>query len=238
MTGGSKPKKIDFISFKTLPVRKSLGPRVYEKLKQAVVKGDIAPGSRVVEKSLADALGISRTPVREAIHKLEREGLLRHNRKGGYFVVGLTRAEIEESFGIRSILESYAARQAAIKHCEEELDPLEKKISEFQMYLDHGRLDVLPRINTEFHDLLYALSRSPRLVKMINNLKDEIYRFRRVILEKENMARISNEDHRLMLKFIQRRDAEGVERLVREHILRGKDFVLNEIKKGNLSVNE
>jgi len=203
---------------------------VYENLKQAIVKGDLTPGSRVIESRVAEALGISRTPVREAIHKLEREGLLSQNPTGGFFVVGLSRADIEETFGIRSVLESYAAKLAAIKHRQEEIDPLEEKIREYQQHLDRKDMDALPRINTEFHDLLYALSRSPRLIKMINDLKDQIFRFRQVILKMEKMAKISNNDHRLMLQSIRKRDADGVERLVREHILRGQEVVLKEFE--------
>ena len=225
---------MDFAALKTLPERKSLGQYVYENLKQAIVKGELAQGSRVVENRVAEALGISRTPVREAIHKLEREGLLRQNPTGGFFVVGLSREDIEETFGIRSVLESYAARLAAIKHRQEELKPLEGKIREYQQCLDRKDMDALPHINTEFHDLLYALSRSPRLIKMINDLKDQIFRFRQVILKVEKMAKISNKDHRLMLKSIRERDADGVERLVREHILRGQDVVLDEFDMQNM----
>ncbi len=93
-------------------------------------------------------------------------------------------------------------------------------------------MNALLRINTEFHDLLYALSRSPRLIKMINDLQDQIYRFRQVLLKTEENAGISNEDHKLMLKLISKRDLEGVESLVREHILRGQGIVLKEFDKG------
>jgi len=208
------------------PQRTPLGQYVYDTLKHAVVSGEMAPGTRMVESRLAGALGISRTPVREAFHKLEREHLVRRSPAGGFFVVGLTRSDVEETFGIRSILESYAARLAALKHQEKDLEPLEEKIREYQHHLDEGRLVALPKINTEFHDLLYALSRSPRLVKMINDLRDLIFRFRRVILKMEDMARLSNEDHLLMLEHMKKRNADKVEKLVREHILRGQDIVL------------
>jgi len=231
--GNSQFKNSGFETLKPLPERRSLGQDVYGKLKQAIVKGDLPPDSRLIESRMANVMGISRTPVREAIHKLEREGLLRHNPSGGFFVVGLTRSDIEETFGIRSVLESYAARLAATHHKgEDELDPLEQKIHEYQRHLDQGDLKALLRINTEFHDLLYALSRSPRLIKMINHLRDQIYRFRQVILKTEENARISNEDHKLMLKLISKRDLEGVESLVREHILRGQGIVLKEFDKG------
>ncbi|MFO7984313.1 MAG: GntR family transcriptional regulator [Desulfatiglandaceae bacterium] len=211
-----------------LPPRQSLGQSVYEKLKFAIVQGDFDPGSRVVESRVADALGISRTPVREAIHKLEREGLLHQDPKGGFFVKGLTRADIEETFGIRSVLESYAAKLAARRYLKDELNPLEEKIGAYQVCLDRGNLEALPSINTEFHDLLYGLSRSPKLIKMINDLREQIYRFRLVILKIFPMAQLSNQDHRLMLKAIKDRDAEGVERLTRAHILRGQEIVLKE----------
>jgi len=228
MAGAAERGEPDFRALKSLPERRSLGQWVYGSLKAAIVKGDLPPGSRLVESRLADVMGISRTPVREAIHKLEREGFLDRNPTGGFFVSGLTRSDVEETFGIRSVLESYAARLAAIHHVEEELLPLKKKIKEYQRCLDQGDLALLPEINTEFHDLLYALSHSPRLVKMINGLRDQIYRFRQLILTMDEMARESNDDHMLMLEFIGKRDAEGVERLVRAHIMRGQEALLRE----------
>ena len=228
MRGAADPGEQNLKDFITLPERRSLGQSVYENLKEAIIQGTLVPESRVVETRFAEALGISRTPVREAMHKLEREGLLRQDPKGGFYVVGLTREDIVEAFGIRSVLESYAARLATLRHKEGELAPLEEKLSEYQICLKKGRVDELPGINTEFHDLLYGLSRSPRLVKMINDIREQIFRFRKVILGIEDMARVSNEDHQLMMDGIKAREADRVERLVREHILRGQDIVLRE----------
>ena len=208
--------------------RKSLGQFVFETLKQAIVLGEISPGKRLVESRIADLLDISRTPVREAIHKLEREGFVARRPRGGFVVRGLEREDIEETFGIRAVLESYAARLAALNHRPEELRTLENKIDEYQLCMDRGQMDELPRINTEFHDVLYALSRSPRLIKMINDLKDQIFRFRQIILKRERFARTSNQDHRQMLTYIRRRDADMVEQLVRAHMRRGLEAVLEE----------
>ncbi|OGP58227.1 MAG: transcriptional regulator [Deltaproteobacteria bacterium RBG_13_49_15] len=212
--------------------RKSLGDKVFETLKQAIIRGDIQPENRLVENRIADTLRISRTPVREAIHKLEREGFLKKLPRGGFIVLGLTRQEIKETFGIRCVLESYAAKLSAVEHEGKDLAALEEKIDEYEMHLKKGTLDELTRINTEFHDLLYALSRSPKLNKMINDLRDQIYRFRQMILKDQDLARVSNEDHKLMLDFIRRRDADGVEKLVREHILRGEAAVIRSFDEG------
>jgi DNA-binding GntR family transcriptional regulator len=213
-----------------MPDRRSLGDHVFENLRQAIIRGDVAPGDRLVESRIAGVMDISRTPVREAIHKLEREGLLRKLPHGGFTVVHLSREDIEETFGIRCVLESYAARLAALNHSEEDLVPLEEKIREFQVCLAKGRLEELPKINTEFHNLLYALSRSPKLIKLINDLRDQIYRFRRILLKIDDWARTSNEDHRNMLEAIRKRDADGVEKLVKEHIEGGKKIVLKALE--------
>lgn len=218
--------ELNRIILKTVQERKSLGQLVYENLKLAIVNGDISAGTRLVESQIAEVQGISRTPVREAIHKLEREGFVARQPKGGFTVLGFNREDIEETFGIRSVLEGYAAKLAAIRHRPEELTSLEKKINEFQDQLNKNQLKILPRINTEFHDLLYSLSKSNRLIHMINGLRDQIYRFRQMILKEQALAKISNEDHILMLESIRKRDAEGVEKLVREHILRGQEIVL------------
>jgi DNA-binding GntR family transcriptional regulator len=208
--------------------RKSLGEHVFESLKHSIVRGKISPGEWLVESHIAETLGISRTPVREAIHKLEREGLIERQARGGFTVLGFKRDDIEETFGIRSVLEGYAARLAAIKHDAKELEDLENKIDEFQNALDRKKMDLLPTINTEFHDLLYGLSKSPKLINMINHLRDQIYRYRQMILKERKFATTSNQDHKKMLKYIRRRDAEGAERLVREHILRGQEMALKE----------
>jgi DNA-binding GntR family transcriptional regulator len=208
--------------------RKSLGEHVFESLKQAIIQGNITAEEWLVESHIAETLGISRTPVREAIHKLEREGLIERQPRGGFTVLGLNRNDIEETFGIRSVLEGYAARLAAEKHKKEELAPLEKKIEEFQNALERKKMDVLPVINTEFHDMLYALSKSPKLVHMINGLQDQIYRYRELILKEKKFAVTSNRDHIQLLKLIRKRDAEGAVQLVRDHILRGQEMVLKE----------
>jgi DNA-binding GntR family transcriptional regulator len=232
-------KKAELKGFDTGPLqvlqeRKSLGEHVFDNLKQAIIRGNITPGEWLVESHIAQMLGMSRTPVREAIHKLEREGLIKRQPRGGFTVLGLSREDIEETFGIRSVLEGYAAKLATVKHRSKELEALEKKIEEFQECLKKRQLDVLPEINTEFHDLLYALSKSPRLIHMINALRDQIFKFRQMILKDDKLASISNKDHIRMLNFMRKRDAEGVERLVRDHILRGQNEVLREFGEKGL----
>jgi DNA-binding GntR family transcriptional regulator len=217
--------------------RTSLGEDVFYYLRDALIDQTIPPGSRLVESRIAEQLGISRTPVREAIHKLEREDWIKKLPAGGYQAMGLTAEDIEETFGIRSVLEAYAARLAAEKHAPSDLLLLSGKIEAYQACLDRSsqsrlngsNIDELFRLNTEFHDLLYEMSRSPKLIRMINGLRAQIFRFRRMILKQAAMARQSNDDHRKMLEAIEKRDGDEVESLVREHILKGKTAVLSSL---------
>lgn len=228
---GIKAKNPSLGTLKLIGRRKSLGQHVYQDLRQAILRGEIFSGSRLVENRIAEAMGISRTPVREAIHKLEREGLIVQRQTGGFAVIGINRKDIEEIFGIRSALESYAAGLAALRHEPGELTPLDNKINDFQNYLNEGRLDKLVKINTEFHQLLYALSGNTRLIRMIGTLQDQFHRFRKIILEKASLAQASNEDHRQMLVYIRRRDVEETESLVKKHILKGQQAVLADFDK-------
>ena len=211
--------------------RKSLGQDVFDYLKNAIIDQTIMPGSRLVESKIADMLGISRTPLREALHKLEREDWIEKNPSGGFQVVTLTKDDIEQTFGIRSVLEAYAARLAAENHKDKDLIPLEKKIKEFKICLETKDSGKLQKINTQFHDFLYALSESKKLIKMINQLRAQISRFRQIILNQEEYAHKSNEDHIKMLEAIKNRDGEAVEQLVRQHIIKGKNAVLNQLKQ-------
>ena len=211
--------------------RKSLGQDVFEYLKKAIIDQTIEPGARLVESKIADMLGISRTPLREALHKLEREDWIEKNPSGGFQVVILTKDDIEQTFGIRSVLEAYAARLAAQNHACRDLIPLEKKMVEFKACLEKKDHDKLQTINTQFHDLLYALSKSPRLIRMINQLRAQISRFRQIILKQEEYAHESHEDHFKMLDAIKSRDGDAVEKLVRAHIIKGKNAVLSQLNK-------
>jgi DNA-binding GntR family transcriptional regulator len=162
---------------------------------------------------------------------LEREGLATPTIQGGYTVASLTRKEIEDIFGIRSILESYAGRIATISYQDGDLRELEEKHEEAQRKLRNSKLEDLARINTEFHDVLYSLSRRPKLIEMINNLQDQTYRFRRMILREAKNAQVSISTHGVLLVALRKRDADRVETLIRKHILRGQRIILKSLEK-------
>ena len=221
---------ISLNSLDSLPLRVSLGEHIFSHLRKAILKGEISPGKRMVENRLAKDLGISRTPVREAFHKLEREGLIKLTPQGGYIVTGLSKEEIEDIFGIRSVLESYAAGLAAINYDNGDLRQLEEKISEAQKCLDENQLEDLPRINTKFHEILYSLTGRPKLIEMINNLQAHTYRFRHIILSERKYVEHSIKTHKDLVRALKRRDVNRSESIIKKHILRGQSIVMKALK--------
>jgi len=212
--------------------KKSLREMVYQSLKRSILQGKLKGGQRLKEESLAHEIGISRTPIREALHKLEQDELLYRLPKGGFAVKEFTKEDVEEIFGIRSALESYAAYLATLHITSQELSALEEKIEESEQALKNGDHDRLVKLNTEFHDLLYRSCKSKKLIDMINNFRDYFYRYRSTLLRTEEGFRYSVDSHKKMLEAMKEKKPRRVERLVRKHLEIGKQIILHEIKTG------
>jgi len=214
--------------------RKPLREVVYDRLKKGIQRGDFKAGDRLIEQRLAEGLGVSRTPIREAISRLEQDGLVYKIPQGGAVVKGTTKEEIDEIFGIRAVLESYAASLATKQVDDGVLSRLQKIIDRSQQALERGDVDGFIRLNTKFHEMIYRASHSDKLYQIISNLRDYFYKYRVFILKMEGMPQVSLQDHRRMLQAMREKDSKKVEELVREHILRGKESLLKEIDRGRL----
>jgi DNA-binding GntR family transcriptional regulator len=214
--------------------KKSLREDVYESLKKSILHGKLKARQRLIEEQLADQAGISRTPVREAFHKLERDELVTRLPRGGFAVREFTKEDVEEIFGIRSALESYAAYLATLHITPDKISILEDKVKESEDALQEGDGDKVVQLHTEFHDLLYKSCKSRKLVEMINNFRDYFYRYRSALLHVENGMSYSNRDHRQMLEAMTKKNPRLAERLVRRHLARGKELVLREIDEGRM----
>ncbi len=214
--------------------RKPLREEVYELLKKSILHGKLKAGQRLIEEQLANQIGISRTPVREAFHKLERDELVSRLPKGGFAVRKFTKEDVEEIFGIWSVLESYAAYLATVHITPEKISNLEKKTYETENALKKEDDEKVLQLHTEFHDLLYKACRSKKLIDMINNLRDYFFRYRSVLLHAPNGFRTSIDDHRRMLEAMKKNNPRLVERLVRNHFEKGKGIIMREINEGRM----
>lgn len=214
--------------------RKPLREVVYDSLKRSILHGKLKAGQRLIEETLANQIGISRTPVREAFHKLERDDLVSRLPKGGFAVREFTKEDVEEIFGIRIALESYAAFLAAVHITPDKISALEKKADESENALGKGDGEKAVQLYTEFHDILYKSCRSKKLIEMINNFRDYFYRYRSALLHTPNGFKTSISGHRQMIEAMKKNNPRLVESLVRSHLERGKEIVLKEIHEGRM----
>ncbi len=208
-----------------------LREQVYKNLKGYILNGELLPNTRLIEEKLADEMGTSRTPVREAIQKLEKEGLIKKLPRGGFIVSQITDEDIDEVFGIRGILEGYAGYLATLKSEDEDILALEEIVRKEEECMKDHNTDEIVRLNTEFHDRLYRTAKSERLYNIINDLRDFIYRFRKIIFRFSGMAEISIQDHKDMIRLMKLKKASRVESLIRRHITRGKNLIKKNLKK-------
>ena len=155
--------------------------------------------------------------------------------KGGYAVKEFTKEDVEEIFGIRIALESYAAYLATCHITPDKISALESKIEESQNALKKGANEKIVQLHTEFHDLLYKSCKSKKLLEMINNFRDYFYRYRSALLHAEGGYKYSMEGHRHMLEAMRKKNPRLVERLVRQHLERGKEIILREIDEGRVT---
>ena len=197
--------------------RLTLADQVYTSLKKAIVDGDLRPGERLKETEIALSLGASRTPVREALSRLQQEGLVRQMRSGGLVVVQLSEDDVREIFGLIMALESYAARLAAERVTEEQLEHL-RSICDRADGLAKSGAAGLNEVNYQFHHMLIEATGQRRLGEIIGNLRTAMQPYRAVTLATASFRAQSVRDHRAMLDLLARRDGDRLATLVVEHL--------------------
>ena len=207
----------------TVPVRK----KAYEHLKTAILSGRLSPKERLTEEHLAETLGVSRTPVREALYKLEAEGLIRPLKTRGFIVSGDSKEEVTELFELRAILEGYALGIISERITEESLQHLNTFIDKAQAALEANRMGYVFKWNTCFHDYLHELvSDSIRLYRLIVDMRKQVLRHRKVTLQSIEGAQRTLDGHRKILLALRLKDPELCERTMREHIKLAKEDAL------------
>jgi DNA-binding GntR family transcriptional regulator len=151
---------------------------VFNTLREAILKGDFAPGERLMEKQLAERMGVSRTPIREAIRKLELEGLVIMVPRKGAEVAKVTNKDIIDVLEVRATLEALAVRLACKKMSDAELNELVEVNEEFRIAAAQKDVETIINKDVEFHDIIFHSSDNEKLIQIINNLREQIYRFR------------------------------------------------------------
>jgi DNA-binding GntR family transcriptional regulator len=200
------------------PEKPRLAEWAYDEIRRYIVDGALPAGTRLVEKKLTSSLGISRTPLREALHRLEQDGLIERNPGMGMSVTGLTLEELNEVMGIRAVLEGHCARLAAERISDEALTDLFAAHEGAADAIRSGDVEALIIANTQFHDGINAAARSPRCMTMINEMRESVLRYRSEALNEEATRRHSFDQHLEILMAMKARDGQLIENLMRAHI--------------------
>lgn len=190
----------------------------YQALREAILTGRLEPGTRLVERKIARQLGVSRTPVREAIRKLELEGLVEHQPRRGVVVARMSSREAFEVYSIRAVLEGLAARLAAEHINPVQLRKLNDIVGAMERACENEDQEGLQELHLEFNEIIWNAAESPRLHQMINNLVDYIVGFTKLGYSVPGRVRAATREHRELLEALSRGDGEKAERLARQHI--------------------
>ena len=204
-----------------LDAYKPLREVVSETLRQAIQDGVLKPGERLMEIPLAEELGVSRTPIREAIRKL----VVMVPRRGTY-VANISLKDITQVFEIRSALEELAAGLAAERITEEEIETLERMLVEIGDHMENKNMESVVAADVEFHEVLYRASRNERLADIVHNLREQTYRFRSFSMNQPGRLRKTWEEHRQLVEAIASHNAAQARKLARIHMEHSEQTLL------------
>ena len=200
---------------------------VYEKLKEAILTGAIPRGARLYESKIAEETGISRTPVREALHALEREFLIAAIDKVGYEIVDTDIEDLGEISEIRKTVEALALKKAVDRIGEDEIRELEENLKKAEKAVKERKPDVFVQLDAEFHNILCSLSHSDRLIRMADSLRKEMQRFRNRMRLDQALAAESLRYHQEIVRCLKVKDVRNARKVLNDHI----DHAKRETKK-------
>ncbi|MGO1479464.1 GntR family transcriptional regulator [Senegalia sp. (in: firmicutes)] len=213
---------------------KPLRDVVFEHLRESIILGKIPAGERLMEIQLAQQLGVSRTPVREAIRKLELEGLVIMLPRKGAYVSEVSLKDIKEALEIRVSLEGLGAYLAAERIEEDELELLIKKHEELKECADKKDIDGILKKDEELHEIIFDAARNSKLIDMVDSLREQVQRFRISYVSTHSQALELYKEHKKIIDAIVKNDKEKAKQYAEEHIeISKKHIVSHFIKKTN-----
>ncbi len=191
---------------------------VFQTLREAILRGDLKPGERLMELQLASKLGVSRTPIREAIRMLEQEGLAVTIPRKGAEVAKMTLKDMVDLLEIRESLDELAVTLACAKITGEQLQKLQLLKDEFEKCTKTGDVKKIAEADVKFHDVIYEATENPKLVSILNNLREQIYRYRVEYIKDANNHPILIREHEAIFKSLEERNKEKATQAMHEHV--------------------
>lgn len=220
-----------------LEAPKTMSEQVYNLLREKIMNQEIMPGEVLLEVEVSKALGVSRTPVREAFRLLQHDDLVYRNPRGGVSVTELTMSDLREVSDLRLVFEVHAIERTCDRITDEELEELEATVIEvgkiFERTESDEDLDLvkLGELNTKFHDILYQAAGSNYLTRILETIRLPILRYRPFSLETKKQRDRSWQEHKLMIQYLRNRDKTSLKKLVKKHIKDAGDAIARKLDK-------
>lgn len=204
---------------------------VFDTLRRAILKGELKPGERLMELQLAARLGVSRTPIREAIRMLELEGLAVTVPRRGAQVAKMTEKDMEDVLQIRRALDELAVQLACDKMTDGQLQTLRRALKDFEDSTKSGDVEKVAQADVAFHDAIYQAADNPKLMNILGNLREQMYRYRVEHLKDEATYPALIAEHQEIYKGFAHRDKEALVKAMARHIMNQETVVKNIIRE-------
>lgn len=207
---------------------------VFNTFRQAILRGEFKPGERLMEIQLANKLGVSRTPIREAIRKLELEGLVIMIPRKGAEVADITEKSLRDVLEVRKALEELAVQLACEKITQEELEELEKAGENFKKVLNRSKdITEVAEADVRFHDVIYMATDNQKLIHLLNKLREQMYRYRVEYLKNPDVHEQLIQEHEEIVYHIKRREKAEATAVTCQHIDNQVSAVTDKIRTKN-----
>lgn len=203
---------------------------VFKTLRQAILRGELKPGERLMEIKLANKLGVSRTPIREAIRKLELEGLVIMIPRKGAEVADITEKSLTDVLEVRRALEELSAQLACDRITEEEVAELIRSAGAFKDTLKSEDITEIAEADVRFHDVIYEATKNQKLIQLLNNLHEQMYRYRIEYLKNPEVYQKLLKEHEEIIEHISSREKEKATQVVCRHIDNQVEAVMDKIR--------
>ena len=218
--------QLKFSSNEYLPLRDV----VFNTLRQAIITGEFAPGERLMEIALAERLGVSRTPVREAIRKLELEGLVVMIPRKGAEVAQITEKDLRDSLEVRCNLEELAVKLACERITGEGEEKLKLALEDFKQAVEKQDFQNIVDSDIAFHDVIFEATQNHRLMQIASNLREQVYRYRVQYIKDDKLHPVLEEEHRMIVDYILKKDVQNAVNTMKKHIINQEEGVIKKIQ--------
>lgn len=213
---------------------KPLREVIFKTLREAIIVGELKPGERLMEVQLAEKMGVSRTPVREAIRKLELEGLVTMIPRRGAHVADLSPKDIIDVLEVRGALDGLATALSSVRMKEEQIKELKQVNKQFAAYVEKENLQGTIKKDVEFHEIIYRSSGNDKLIQIISNLREQVHRFRVVYLKDYSSPKDIAREHLEIIDAISSRDPDAALNAAKRHIKNQEIGIINAINKSEM----